>query len=171
MLAAGTGITPMYQALQRLFGKDEDAGDDDDDDDENVSTKIVLIYGSRTRRDIYLRKELADMQNRFPDRLKVIYALSDDSRGARGARGDEIMVDGKIDKGVIAMTCQDEIFRKRGGGGGGGGSKGRDGDCKVWVCGPPAFYNDLCGPRDDVELTAGCALRELGFDARDVVKF
>ena len=112
----------MYQALQRLFGKDEDENENseggDDIDRNNNDTKVILLYGSRTGRDIYLRKELADMQDRFPDRLKVVYALSDDKRGARSARGNELMVDGKIDKSVIALTCQDEIFRKGAAGGG-----------------------------------------------------
>ena len=52
------------------------------------------------------------------------------------------------------------------------GSRDSDnGDCRVWVCGPPSFYNDLCGPREDDDIPAGCALRELGFGAKDVVKF
>ena len=155
MLAAGTGITPMYQALQRMFGPDEEQLDDD--------INVILLYGSRTERDIYLRKELADMAKRSGHRLKVIHAVSD---GTAKAKGEEIIVDGVINKGVIALMTHEEIFRH------GTDSSGKRKDCKVWVCGPPGFYNVLCGSRDDAgPLPQGCALRELGFRAKDVVKF
>ena len=158
MLAAGTGITPMYQALQRLFGADED-------DDEGSDINVILLYGSRTKGDIYLRKELNDLVRRSGDRLKVVHALSDDGK-ARAKNVHEIFVDGMINKGVIALMTHEEIFRR------GTDSNGRRQDCKVWVCGPPGFYNDLCGPREDNgPLPHGCALRELGFRAEDVVKF
>ena len=155
MLAAGTGITPMYQALQRMFGPDEEHLDDD--------INVILLYGSRTERDIYLRKELADMAKRSGHRLKVIHALSD---GTAKAKGEESIVDGMINKGVIALMTHEEIFRH------GTDISGKRKDCKVWVCGPPGFYNVLRGPRDDASpLPQGCALRELGFRAKDVVKF
>ena len=76
MLAAGTGITPMYQALQRLFGSDED-------DDEGSDINVILLYGSRTKKDIYLRKELSGLAKRSGNRLKVVHALSDGKARAR----------------------------------------------------------------------------------------
>jgi len=163
MLAAGTGITPMYQALQRLFGSDEDQQQLDDDDD-GRDINVILIYGSRTKYDIYLREKLNNMAKRSGNRLKVVHALSDGK--AKAMNEHEIVVDGMINKGVIALMTHEEIFRR------GTDSNGKRKDCKVWVCGPPSFYNDLCGPReDDRHLPHGCALRELGFRAEDVVKF
>ena len=34
-------------------------------------------------------------------------------------------------------------------------------DVLIFVCGPPAMYESLCGPRDDPELTG--VLRDLGY--------
>ena len=39
----------------------------------------------------------------------------------------------------------------------------------VFVCGPPAMYESLCGPRDDPELTG--ILRDLGYSKDQVIKF
>ena len=48
MLAAGTGITPMVQALWHVFGT---SGDD---------RKVVLLYGSKTVDDIMMRSQLEE---------------------------------------------------------------------------------------------------------------
>merc|ERR1712100_555904 len=50
MLAGGTGITPMYQALLKLV---KTPGDE---------TKVKLIYGNRTPEDILLKKELLALE-------------------------------------------------------------------------------------------------------------
>ena len=39
----------------------------------------------------------------------------------------------------------------------------------IFVCGPPAMYESLCGPRDDPELTG--VLRDLGYSKDQVIKF
>ena len=42
-------------------------------------------------------------------------------------------------------------------------------DVLIFVCGPPAMYESLCGPRDDPELTG--ILRDLGYSKDQVIKF
>ena len=42
-------------------------------------------------------------------------------------------------------------------------------DVLIFVCGPPAMYESLCGPRDDPELTG--VLRDLGYSKDQVIKF
>ena len=42
---------------------------------------------------------------------------------------------------------------------------------KVFVCGVPAMYEQLCGPRSDKELAPGSALAELGYTTDMVEKF
>ena len=49
MIAAGSGITPIYQALHKLVNTPGD------------NTEIVLLFGNRTEQDILLRKELDEM--------------------------------------------------------------------------------------------------------------
>jgi len=88
MLCGGTGITPMYQALQCLFRED---GMDTD-------TKVTLLYANKTEDDILLKEELDQMQKSNPDRLQVTYLLDHPSAGWDG-------VEGRIDAGLIQKIC------------------------------------------------------------------
>mmetsp|Transcript_1671 Transcript_1671/g.2232 ORF Transcript_1671/g.2232 Transcript_1671/m.2232 type:complete len:177 (+) Transcript_1671:1-531(+) len=114
MLAAGTGITPMYQALLRMFPKTNDHDNDNTggndpniNDDINVNvdktsssstssnTRVILLFGCHAEKDIYLRHELEDMQRRYPDRLRLYYAISEGREG-------------RIDKSLLQMICREE---------------------------------------------------------------
>lgn len=144
MLAAGTGITPMYQALQRLFGTDENHP-------EPVESKIVLIYGSRTADNIFLGDELADMERRYPDNLEVVHVLSDEEPDNTCA--NRRVVYGQIDEDVIKNVLGNDFDTD---------------EARVWVCGPPGFYDDMCGPRDEEDVSG--VLKTLGME-HSVVKF
>jgi len=63
MLAGGTGIAPMYQALHALLGT---AGD---------TTQVRLIYSNASPKDIMLRAELDAMAAEHPNRLQITYVL------------------------------------------------------------------------------------------------
>eukprot|EP00466_Bigelowiella_natans_P020031 jgi/Bigna1/69201/fgenesh1_pg.8_\ len=67
MLAGGTGITPMYQALMELL------------DNRLGSTmkcpKIVLLYGNNTEEDILLKEQLDEMQQRCAN-FRAVYVVS-----------------------------------------------------------------------------------------------
>jgi len=63
MIAGGTGITPMYQVIRRIFGNPHE------------KTKVTLIYGSVSEEDILLRRELSYLESQFPSRFKVFYTL------------------------------------------------------------------------------------------------
>ena len=41
----------------------------------------------------------------------------------------------------------------------------------VFVCGPPAMYDALCGPRDVAEITEGSTLHRLGYADASCFKF
>jgi cytochrome-b5 reductase len=49
MIAGGSGITPMFQALESIMNHPGD------------ETQVVLLYGNRTPTDILLKDELAKM--------------------------------------------------------------------------------------------------------------
>ena len=137
MLAGGTGITPCFQALRRMFRK----GNDD-------STKVTLISGNRTQRDILLREMLDNMVAARPKQFKVVHVLSNEREGSswKGRRGF-------ITADVIREECNVEPHK----------------DQMVFVCGPPPMYAALSGPRKAKELTG--VLAELGYKADQVVKF
>ncbi|RMD42201.1 hypothetical protein DV735_g2932, partial [Chaetothyriales sp. CBS 134920] len=76
MIAAGTGITPMWQLITAICGSPED------------KTRITLLYVNRTAADILLRDEISALAARFPSKLRVHYFLSDrQDPGWKGERG------------------------------------------------------------------------------------
>ncbi len=83
MIAGGTGITPMIQALHAVLGNEED------------QTEVVLLYGSRTEEDIILKDLLDDWAKSKPN-FKVEHYLSDEPpesawEGGRGFISREVL--------------------------------------------------------------------------------
>mmetsp|Transcript_52673 Transcript_52673/g.118664 ORF Transcript_52673/g.118664 Transcript_52673/m.118664 type:complete len:284 (-) Transcript_52673:89-940(-) len=135
MLAGGTGITPMIQALHAILGTEDD------------TTQVSLLFGNKTQDDILSKQLLDDWASKSDGRLKVTHVLSqveaDDYWG--GLRG-------RINKDILkahSVPPSENVL--------------------VMVCGPPGMYNELCGPRDQKELTG--TLSEMGYSASQVFKF
>lgn len=63
MLAGGTGVAPMYQALQPLLTTPGD------------TTQIHLIYSNVSPQDIMLKAELDALAAKYSDRFKVTYVV------------------------------------------------------------------------------------------------
>lgn len=63
LLAGGTGITPVFQLIRRVF---EDHAD---------PVKLSLIYANKTESDILLRDELEELENEYSDRISIWYTL------------------------------------------------------------------------------------------------
>lgn len=115
MIAAGTGIAPMYQLAKLIVS---------DPDDE---TRVMLLYGCKTYHDILLRKELHEMQEYW--NFDVRYFLSDDTdQNANAFRkhNEDITFDRITDK-VVEKEIQDT----------------RKGILRVYVCGPKEFENQI----------------------------
>ena len=142
MICGGSGITPMYQALQLLLSED---GVDD-------STEVTLLYGNKTVEDILLRERLEELAVAHP-RFKCIFVVGDrpddpppeSLPGAEGGWVDR----SKIVKHVPAPSAEASVF----------------------VCGLPQMYASLCGPREEKEVAPGTILAELGYTAEHVEKF
>ncbi len=142
MICGGSGITPMYQALQLLLSED---GVDD-------STEITLLYGNKAVEDILLRERLEELAAAH-SRFKCVFVVGDrpddpPPKSLPGAEGG--WVDrSKIVKHVPAPSAEASIF----------------------VCGLPQMYASLCGPREEKEVAPGTVLAELGYTAEHVEKF
>ena len=145
MLCAGSGITPMYQALLKLLGT---PGDD---------RQVVLLYGNKSREDILLKEELSALARAHPQRLKIVHCVGnapDEPRPDGWADGDEYVAEvGWVDAAKIEKYAH-----------------APSADTQVFVCGLPAMYEALCGPRTDKEVPADTVLARLGYDASMVVK-
>jgi len=63
MLAGGTGITPMYQVLQKILDNPKD------------NTEVTLVFCNKTKDDILLKQELDSLAAKHPNRFKVHYLI------------------------------------------------------------------------------------------------
>ena len=145
LIAAGTGITPMYQALWKLLGTPGD------------TRKVTLIYGNKSADEILLRDELDAWAAQHPERLKIVHVVGTTADAAPPAGWEStptyVAETGWIDQAKIkkyAFPPGEETL--------------------VFVCGLPGMYDALCGPRTEAELTEGTALAELGYTATQVAK-
>mmetsp|Transcript_2434 Transcript_2434/g.6824 ORF Transcript_2434/g.6824 Transcript_2434/m.6824 type:complete len:285 (-) Transcript_2434:197-1051(-) len=77
MLAGGTGITPMIQALHAVLGTPGDG------------TQVSLVFGNKAQEDILCRELLESWSERSGGRLKVTHVLSQAAFDAswRGRKG------------------------------------------------------------------------------------
>ena len=62
-LAGGTGITPMYQLIRKIFNDPQD------------KTKVVLLFGNISQDDIVLRDELETIRNQNSNSFKIVHIL------------------------------------------------------------------------------------------------
>ncbi|KAF1812137.1 ferredoxin reductase-like protein [Eremomyces bilateralis CBS 781.70] len=75
MIAGGTGITPMYQVMRRIFENPED------------KTKVTLVFGNVSEGDILLKRELYHLENTYPQRFKAFYVLDSPPESWSGGVG------------------------------------------------------------------------------------
>lgn len=134
MVAGGTGIAPMYQALLPLL---QTPGD---------TTKVRLIFGNRDENDILLKSELDKMAADHPDRLEITYVVgetaNDSSALARGWQGEVGWVDEDKLKRFAFPPAAGTV---------------------VWICGVDDLYKSLAGGRLTKGIKAGSALHNLGY--------
>ena len=138
LVAGGTGITPMYQLIRTIFKNPADA------------TKVTLVFGNITEEDVLLKKELAELENTYPQRFRAFYTLDKPPRGWAGGKGF-------ITKELLKTVLPEP----------------KEGNIKVFVCGPPPLMDAVSGnkksPKDQGELKG--ILKELGYTPEQVYKF
>lgn len=115
--------------------------------DPKSDTKAVMLYGSRVSSDI-LGKEILDSWEEKSDRLKVVHVLSDEP--------DDSNYVGE--KGYISKDLIEKNFPPP-----------QDKSNIIFICGPPAMYDALTGPRAEKDLSG--LLKEMGYSADQVYKF
>jgi cytochrome-b5 reductase len=138
LVAGGTGITPMYQLIRSIFDNPED------------KTKVTLIFGNVTEEDILLKRELAHIENTYPQRFRAFYVLDNPPKEWAGTKGF-------ITKDLLKTVLPEP----------------KEGNIKIFVCGPPGLYKAISGPKvspkDQGELSG--ILKELGYTEEQVYKF
>ena len=134
LVAAGTGITPIWQVIQAALADPTD------------TTRLSLVYASKSPSSILLKGELDRAAAEHPDRLRICFLVSQpDPALSGGAR----MVDwealpagvqlGRIDEHVLRAHLPAAPDSSR--------TERLEDACHVLVCGPDSMIRDLCGPR------------------------
>ncbi|XP_071731200.1 nitrate reductase [NADH]-like [Rutidosis leptorrhynchoides] len=99
MFAGGTGITPIYQVMQAILKDPED------------DTKMYVVYANRTEDDILLKDELDAWAEKYQDRVKVWYVLSNSKREgwkySKGYINEDIVRDHipEFSEDTLALAC------------------------------------------------------------------
>ncbi|KAG9230145.1 putative NADH-cytochrome B5 reductase [Amylocarpus encephaloides] len=131
MIAGGAGITPMHQLILNILKTPSER------------TKITLVFGINSDADALFRSEFSELQDKSPDRFKVLYTVTSPSKGSPYLKG-------RMTKELLKQVMGEE----------------RSG--KVFVCGPPGLEKALMG---DGRGKFGGILGELGYEKGEVYKF
>ncbi len=113
LIAAGTGITPMYQLSKLIIDNPED------------ETRVQLLYACKSYSEIFLRAHLHQMQDYW--NFKVRYFLNGDVNHCANVLHNE---------DVSYESLTDEIVRKE-------ISVMKKNSLRVYLCGPKAFEKQL----------------------------
>ncbi|KAJ5659677.1 hypothetical protein N7507_006128 [Penicillium longicatenatum] len=136
LIAGGAGITPMFQLMQGILNNPEDR------------SKIKLIFGVQTEKDLVLKQELDAFEQKFPDRVKVVYTVSDPDEGSPFTKG-------RVTKDLLERELVGAKDSKA---------------TKVFLCGPPAMEASVFGSKGWISNQKGF-LEELGYTSDQVHKF
>ncbi|CAD8090761.1 unnamed protein product [Paramecium sonneborni] len=75
LICGGSGITPAYQLIQTICNN------------QNDNTKMVLLYANKSEQDIWLMKELKDLQDKHKDQFTVHFTLDKSDENWNGLKG------------------------------------------------------------------------------------
>lgn len=111
-------------------------------------TQVSILYGSRTSEDILGKAGLDEWCAAHSDQLTVTHVLSNEpaSSSWSGPKGF-------IDRALIETHMPSPSEK----------------DAMIFVCGPPAMYDALCGARNEETITG--VLGEMGYTQDQVYKF
>ena len=73
MIAAGTGITPMWQLIQEIAANPSD------------KTKVTLLYGNKSEADILLREKFDELSK--DSRFNIVYFLDENAKSVKSEKG------------------------------------------------------------------------------------
>lgn len=125
LIAAGTGLAPLYQLAKFVIDNEED------------ERRICLFYGCKNYEEVLLRPELQRMQGYWNFGVKYFLSRDDDVRVGQVKRHNEVVT-------CSRMTQEDLREKLRG--------MRKTGSVGIFVCGPKDFEKSVKDwlPDDDV---------------------
>lgn len=95
-IVAGSGITPVMSILAAVL-------------ETEAASRFTLVYGNRDAGSVMFLEELADLKDRYPDRLQLVHVLSREERDAEllSGRIDDAKLDTLFDS-LIPADVVDE---------------------------------------------------------------
>lgn len=84
--AAGSGITPLFSIIKTTL-------------ETEPGSRFTLVYGNRASSTVMLRDELADLKDRYLDRLSVVHVMSREKQ-------DLDLFNGRIDRAKCEALCR-----------------------------------------------------------------
>ena len=98
LLAAGSGITPVFSILKTAL-------------ETEANSRVTLVFGNRRVKDIIFREQIEDLRDRHLARFQLIHSLSGEVQEAPIANG---RIDGakiaSLIPGLINPNTLDEVF-------------------------------------------------------------
>nr|WP_294876582.1 ferredoxin--NADP reductase [uncultured Pedobacter sp.] len=95
LFGAGVGITPLFSIIKTALVKES-------------QSKLILIYSSRSPDETLFYDALNELQNKYPDRFKIIY-VSSQSQNLMMARLNVFLIE-KIVKEYMEFDKKDALF-------------------------------------------------------------
>jgi ring-1,2-phenylacetyl-CoA epoxidase subunit PaaE len=89
LVAAGSGITPILSIATTAL-------------EVEPGSSVVLVYGNRTSADVMFLEQLADLKDRYPDRLQLLHLLSREPQEAE-------LLSGRLDRERMQRLLSDLV--------------------------------------------------------------
>ncbi|MCU1693433.1 MAG: phenylacetate-CoA oxygenase/reductase, PaaK subunit [Frankiales bacterium] len=133
LVAGGSGITPLLSIAASVLDLEPDSD-------------VVLVCANRTQADVMLLEDLADLKDRYPDRLQVLHVLSREEQAGE-------LLSGRLDAARVVRLAQAGLLPVD--------------DVEGWyLCGPQGLVEGARGALLDLGVAADRVHTEL-FHAGD----
>ncbi len=98
LVAAGSGITPIYSIAKSVLATEQES-------------EVILLFGNRYFQSIIFRDQIEDLKDRYLGRFRVFHVLSSEPNDVElySGRIDKSKLEG-FAKGFIQMNAIDEVF-------------------------------------------------------------
>ena len=133
-IACGSGITPILSMIEEVLAQ-------------HAKARVSLIYGNSSLTTMMFREEILLLKNRYPDRLQLISAFSQQEQEVK-------LLNGRVSKQMIAKLEQAGLIRLAS-------------FSHIYLCGPKPIISELGQCFEDFGIDAKRVHHELFLNVGD----